>query len=161
MDAAHPSHWYGRVAQVQTRFQSYGRTVHRSHFHAYSGVSVTLIPPVMPYIGLNGDSLSLAKDARLSAPLHGQLTFKNCESLDDPGMAVFADDAGSDTREKLRDRATLGVLIGKFNNRGALPCNRVFPNLADLDRRTVQRLVRVRMRHENTSHEGQSEDNDS
>src|SRR5262245_28767371 len=33
----------------------------------------------------------------------------------------------------------------------ALPCNRVFPNLADLDRRTVQRLVWIRMRHENTS----------
>jgi len=120
-----------------------------SHFHAYAGVSVAFIPPVVPYIGLNGGSVSLAKDARLSAALHGQLTFKNCESLDDSGMAMFADDPGSGTREKLGDRATLGVLMGKFNKRGALPCNRVFPNLADLDRRTVQRLVWIRMRHEN------------
>src|SRR5262249_48930572 len=145
-----------RIGVPQSRkskqgFNHMGEPLTGGHFHAYARVSVARIPPVVPYIGLDGGGLSLAKDAGLSVPLDGQLTFENCEPLDDPGMAVFADDAGSDKREKLGDRATLGVLMGKFNNCGALPCNRVFPNLADLDRCTVQRLVRVRVRHENTS----------
>ena len=37
------------------------------------------------------------------------------------GMAVFADDPRSDTREQFGNHAALGVLVGKINNRAALP----------------------------------------
>ena len=69
------------------------------HLHADTGVSVARITPVVPYIRLDSGALSFAKSARLSAALHGQLTFKNSETLDECGMAVFADDARPDKRE--------------------------------------------------------------
>jgi hypothetical protein len=53
-------------------------------------------------------------------------------------VGVFAHDTPSDTREQFGDRAALGVLVGKLKNRGALPRDGVFPDLADLDRCTVR-----------------------
>ena len=52
------------------------------HVDAHARVSVARIPPVVPDIQLDSRGLSLAESARLSAPLHGQFTFKNGETLD-------------------------------------------------------------------------------
>src|SRR5262249_60538022 len=82
------------------------------HFHPHSGIPVTCIPPVMPYIRVDGGGLSLAKNARLAASLHGQLTLKNGEALDNPGMAMFADDLRADARDQLGHGAAIGRLGG-------------------------------------------------
>ena len=71
----------------------------RGHFHAHAGISVGRIPPIMPDVRLDGGGLSLAQNARLSATLNGQLTINNGEAFDNPGMAVFAGDSGSDARD--------------------------------------------------------------
>ena len=107
--------------EAKQGFDHMGEALTGRHFHAHAGVSVVRIPPVVPYIRLDGGGLSLAKNARPSAVLHGQFTFKNGETFDYPGMAVFADDPRSDTREQFGNRTALGVLVGKLKNRGALP----------------------------------------
>jgi hypothetical protein len=53
----------------------------------------------VPYIRLDGGGLSLAKSARLFVALHGQFTFKKGETLDEFGMAVFANDPRPDKCE--------------------------------------------------------------
>jgi hypothetical protein len=97
------------------------------------------------------ECLSLPKRARLFAALHGQFTFKNGETLDQRGMAMFADDPCPDTCKQFGDHAVLGILVGKLKKRDVLPRHGIFPDLADLDRRAVRRRVRVRMRHENNA----------
>src|SRR5271170_4486588 len=87
------------------------------HFHTNAGVSVARVPPVVPYVGLDGGGLPLAKNARIVAALRGQFTFKDGEALDYPGMAVFADDPRSGPREQFGDHAALGVLVGKLEKR--------------------------------------------
>ena len=100
--------------EAKQGFDHMSEALTRRHFHAHAGVSVARIPPVVPYVRLDSDGLSLAKNARLSAAFHGQFTFKNGEAFDYPGMAVFADDSRSDTREQFGDRAALRVLVGKL-----------------------------------------------
>jgi len=121
------------------------------HLHADTGISVARIPPVVPYIRFDGGGLSLAKSARPSAALHGQFTLKNGETLDECGMAVFANDPRPEKREQFGDHPALGVLVRKLKNRGAFPCYGVFPDLADLDRCAIGRRVRVRMRENNSA----------
>src|SRR5262249_25093596 len=109
------------------------------------GIPVTCIPPVMPYIRVDGGGLSLAKNARLAASLHGQLTLKNGEALDNPGMAMFADDLRADARDQLGHCAAIGVLVGKLKNGGALASDGVLPNFADFDRPKIRYSAGVRM----------------
>jgi hypothetical protein len=88
--------------EAKQGFDHMGVALTGRHFHAHTRVSVARIPPIVPYIRLDGGNLTLAKDARLAAVLHGQFTFKNGEAFDYPGMAVFADDPRSDKpRRKL------------------------------------------------------------
>ena len=101
------------------------------------------------FVRLDGGCLSLAENTHRSAPCDSQLTDKNGEAFDHPGMAVFAHDARSGTRDQFGDRAVLGVLVGKLGNRGALPRHGILPDFSDLDRCSVPRLVWVRMRHRN------------
>jgi hypothetical protein len=58
-------------------------------------------------------------------------------------MAVFAGDPRSHTRDKFGDRATLGVLVRKLDNRDVFPRDGIFPDLSNLDRCAVRRLVLV------------------
>ena len=97
--SAYPPSQYAQAARGQTRFRSYGRSAHRASPPRGHGRLVARITPVVPYIRLDSGALSFAKSARLSAALHGQLTFKNSETLNECGMAVFADDARPDKRE--------------------------------------------------------------
>src|SRR5207247_1524079 len=87
-----------------------------------------------------------AQAARLPVALHGQLALEHGEALDHRRMAVLADNARPNEGGHLVDRAALGVLPRKLENREALPVHRVLPNLADLDRCEVRRAVRVGVR---------------
>jgi hypothetical protein len=98
--------------EAKKGFDHMGEALTRRNFDAQAGVSIARIPPVVPYIRLDGGGLSLAKNARLSAALDGQFTFKNGEAFHYPGMAVFAGDTRSDTRQQFGDRAALGVWWG-------------------------------------------------
>src|SRR5215472_2357549 len=81
-------------------FDHMGEAFTGRYFDAHAGISVARVPPVVPYIRFDSGSLSLAKNARLSGALYGQLTFKNSEAFDCRWMAVFADDPRSNTREQ-------------------------------------------------------------
>src|SRR5215470_598429 len=81
--------------------------------HADTGVSVARIPPVVPDVRLDCGGLSSAKNARLSVALHGQFTFKNGETLDECGMAMFANNSRTDKCKQFGDHAALGVLMWK------------------------------------------------
>ena len=122
-----------------------GEALTGRHFHAHVGISVACIPPVVPCIRFDGSGLALAKYARPAAPLHGQLTLKNGEALDNPGMAVFADDLRTYTRDKLGHCAAIGILVGKLKNGGALASDGILPHLADFDRPKIRYAVGVRM----------------
>ena len=98
-DSAYPSGRYAQAARGHTRFDHRAEALTGRHLHADTGVSVTRIPPVVPYIRLDSGGLLLAKSARLSAALHGQFTFDYGETLDECWMAVFADDPRPDKRE--------------------------------------------------------------
>ena len=61
---------------------------------------------------------------------------------------MLADDTRSNKRGELGSRAALRVLVGKFEDGGALAGDGILPNLTDLDRCTVWRAVRVGVRHD-------------
>jgi hypothetical protein len=65
-------------------------------------------------------------------------------------VAVLAHNARASVRGQLGGRATLGILEGKLEDRGALTGDGVLPDLADLERCEVWRTVRVGMRHMET-----------
>jgi hypothetical protein len=88
-----------KAREAKQSFDHMAETLAGRHFHTHAGVSVARIPPVVPYTRFDGGALSLAKGTHLCATLHGQFTFKNGETLDYPGMAVFADDPRSDKCE--------------------------------------------------------------
>src|SRR5262249_38858836 len=136
--------------QAVERLDHVGEPLAGRYFHAHARVFLGRIPPVMPNIRFDGRGLSLAQDAGLFPALHGQLAVENAEAFHDRGMAVFADDFGSDTREQLGHYPAIGVAVGKLENRGALTSDGVFPNLADLDRCEVGRRVGIGMRHGRT-----------
>jgi len=62
-------------------------------------------------------------------------------------MAVLANNARPNERGQLVDRAALGVLPRKLENREALTVNGILPNLANLNRCEVRLAVRVGVRH--------------
>src|SRR5262245_9652444 len=138
-------------------FDHMGEALTGRYFNSRARVPVTRVPPVVPYIRFDSGALPLANNARLSGALDRQFTFKNGEAFDYPGMAMFADDFCSNTREQFGDRATLGVPVRKLKDLSALPSDGVFPDLADLDRCAVRRTVRVRMRHKNNITSGYTE----
>ena len=107
--------------QAKQGFNHMGEALTGRHFHMHARVSVARIPPVVPYIRLDNNGLTLAKSARPSAAFHGQFTFKNGEAFDDPWMAVFADDPSPDKCEQFGDRAALRVLMRKLKNRARSP----------------------------------------
>jgi hypothetical protein len=83
-----------------------GKALPGHHFDENAGASIAGIPPVVPYIRLDTGRLSLAQNARLSATLHSEFTFKNSEAFDYPRVAVFANDPCPDAREQFGDRTT-------------------------------------------------------
>jgi hypothetical protein len=102
----------------------------------------------VPHARLDNAGLTLAEDARLSFPLHGQLTLKNGEALDHRWVAVLAHNTAPDERDELDGCATLWVLPRKLEDGGALAGNRILLHLPDLNRRQVGRAVWVGMRHQ-------------
>src|SRR5215216_1807028 len=105
-----------KPGEAKQGFDHMGETLTGRHLHTDTGDTVTGIPPVMPCIGRDSSGLALAKNARLSAMLHGQFTFENSEAFDQSGVAVFTDDPRSDKSQQFGDRAMLGVLVGKLKN---------------------------------------------
>src|SRR5262249_21498694 len=125
-----------------------GEALARRHLNTNAGVlAVARVPPVVPHTRLDDGRLALTEDSRLPGELHGELTLKHGEALNESGMAVLADDPRSNERCQLSSRAALWVLPGKLENRGSLAGDRVFPDLTDLDRGAVRWSVRIGMRH--------------
>src|SRR5262249_45934034 len=102
---------------------------------------------VVPDARLGGTRLALAQDARLPVPFHRQLALEHGEALDHRRMSMLADNARPSERRQLGDRAALGVLPGKLENREALTIDGILPDLANLNRCEVRRAVRVGVRH--------------
>jgi hypothetical protein len=70
---------------ISARLRLRAAALARRHFHAYAGVSVGRVPPVVPNIWLYGGSLPLANNAYPSVPLQIEFTVKDGEAFDDAG----------------------------------------------------------------------------
>ena len=57
--------------EAKQRFKHMAEALAGRHFDAHARVSVVRIPPVVPYVWLDGGCISLAKDARLSVAFDG------------------------------------------------------------------------------------------
>src|SRR5690349_21852427 len=108
------------------------------------------VPPVMPDTRLDNPRLAFTQDAGLPLKLQGKFALEHGEALHNRGVAVLANDSGPDQRGQLRGHAAFAVLRWKLEDPGALPGNRVLPNLTDLDRGEIRRAVRIGMRHSKT-----------
>src|SRR6266498_110515 len=135
------------ACEAEERFDHVCEALAGRDLHAHPDVPVARVPPVVPHARLGGARLALPQDARLPVPFHRQLALEHGEALDHRSMAVLANNARTNERGQLVDRAALGVLPRKLENREALTVNGILPNLANLNGGEVWRAVRVGVRH--------------
>ena len=97
-----------------------GKTFARRDLDAHPRVSVSGIPPVMPYAGLDHCHLALAQEADLPVALHGQLALEHGEAFNKGRMIMLANHARANEGGEFRSRAAFLVLSRKLEDRCSL-----------------------------------------